>query len=107
MKLFKGFLGFPMLVLFLTILSVIAVQAQAWISRNGFSPTGPMPNHFGEPYSTNMVEWILRGFLSPFAWFGIVLIGGGWFFFLVIASILLRVIRRASGLPGKGPQELR
>ncbi len=78
----------------LTVFSVMFIQLQAWWSRNGFSPTGTMPNHFGERYSTDVVSWVLRGFLSPFAWFGVLLIAAFWFIVVVTGNRLLRGVRK-------------
>lgn len=61
-----------MIILALTIVLsffvVTVIQLCWWIPKNGFSFCGNCVNHFGEPYSCNVIDWIARGILSPFAW---------------------------------------
>lgn len=50
----------------LTFFTVVVIQLCRWIPKNGFSFSGTCVNHFGEPYSCNVIDWIARA-LSPFA----------------------------------------
>jgi hypothetical protein len=78
------------LTIILTFLAVAAIQIWWWIPKNGFSLFGTCVNHFGEPYSCNVFDWIARAFLSPFAWPAVLIIAIICF---AISSIILKVIR--------------
>jgi len=73
----------------LTVPTVVWIQVAAWHNRNGWDFTGVMPNHFGEPYQTSLSEWVARGFISFFAWFGVAAIAGIWFLVVAVLSGLL------------------
>ena len=75
----------------LTVGTVTAIQLNDWVSRNGYVWQGMGVNHFGEKYATTADQWLLRGFLSPFAWPAIVLI---WIFWLAMIFLILWLARK-------------
>ena len=89
MKTVVRFLGMVLLSFLLTAITVALIQFQDWYLRNGFSLTGIMPNHFGEPYVTTLGEWITGGFLSPFAWPAVIVIAVIWLVCLVLIGMLV------------------
>ena len=74
------------LTIILSFFIVTVTQLWWWIPKNGFSFCGTCVNHFGEPYSCNVIDWIARAFLSPFAWPAV----------LVITLICFAVSRKIS-----------
>ena len=74
-----------------TVGTVTAIQLNDWVSRNGYVLKGVGVNHFGEKFTTTVDQWLLRAFLSPFAWPAIVLI---WVFWLVAVIVILWLLRK-------------
>ncbi|HRZ40012.1 MAG TPA: hypothetical protein P5246_03285 [Candidatus Omnitrophota bacterium] len=58
----------------LTLAAITGIQLMWWIPKNGFMFFGTCVNHFGEPYSCTVLDWIARAFLSPFAWPAVIFI---------------------------------
>jgi Zn-dependent protease with chaperone function len=75
----------------LTFLIVTLIQLWWWIPRNGFTFLGECVNHFGEPYSCNVIDWVERGFLSLFAWPAVLAIIVISYF---ISKIILKLARQ-------------
>ncbi len=75
----------------LTLIAITSVQLMWWIPKNGYVFFGTCVNHFGEPYSCTVIDWIARAFLSPFAWPAVALIVLICF---VISSIIKGIVKR-------------
>jgi hypothetical protein len=77
--------------------TVTAIQLNDWVSWNGYVRKGIGVNHFGENFTTTLDQWLLRAFLSPFAWPVIVLV---WVFWLAVILAIVwlwqRFIKRAA-----------
>jgi hypothetical protein len=74
--------------------TVIASQLNDWVSWNGYVLKGFGVNHFGEKFATTIDQWVLRGFLSPFAWPAIVLAFVFWLIVIILIVHLSRKVRR-------------
>ncbi len=75
----------------LTFIAVSLIQLWWWIPENGFSFSGICVNHFGEPFSCNVIDWVARAFLSPFAWPAVVLIALICF---GISAVVVKLLKR-------------
>jgi hypothetical protein len=74
--------------------TVIASQLNDWVSWNGYALKGLGVNHVGEKITTTVDQWVLRGFLSPFAWPAIVLAFGFWLVVIIVIVWLSRKLRK-------------
>jgi hypothetical protein len=74
--------------------TVIASQLNDWVSWNGYVLKGTGVNHFGEKFTITADQWVLRGFLSPFAWPAIILIFGFWLVAIILIVLLSRKLRK-------------